>query len=490
MPANPPTPMADKILQMFKFTTQEGKSFNDMATAGQREIMEVILNRGMQGIDRWFNRIHLMAHTRYGKSLAVAAATAVRASVKKEKWAIVAPTKDQAQIIMDYLIYFSINDPIISQLLKTSAKQLKNEHLTQRRSRSHITYINDGEVRVYAAGQVMGHGAPNVIQDEAGLLDNNEDSKSFRMLGDSTDNFFIKIGNPWFSNDQATGEEHHFYQSYKDPDYYQIDIPIERGIAEGRVTDKFHAEVKGKPNYEILYKNIFPDSNRVDKDGYYPLFTHSLLKRCMVEPGEFQSVGSERLGADPADGGENESVIATKSFNLARVIWRSTQHDNLQVADEVALRGKTIDDWFLDKQGVGSGTVRKLQRRAEYFRKVNPINAGDTECLKLLPKEEHAEQYFNLRAYIFWNMKLWAEQGNKIEKCEGIEKQLMALKYRNSKNGKIVIISKEELRKRGIFDLGLVDAISFTFAPKTKKVVPQNQQVTGGVEPYYPNLGL
>lgn len=491
MIANIKTPTADKILQTFTFTTQVGKTFNDFATQGQKLIMECILNRGIQVEDKFFNRVHLMAHTRYGKSIAVAAAVAVRASVKCEKWAIVAPTKDQAQIIMDYLLFFSVNDPIISALLAddVSASKIKKEQLTQRRSRSHLTYINGGEVRVYSPGQAMGQGAPNVVEDEAGLLSNNEDSKLFRMIGDDMDNFFIKIGNPWYSSDQETGQEHHFFSSFKDPNYFQIDIPIEQGIIDGRVTEKFHEEVKGKPNYDVLYRNVFPDNEKVDKDGYYPLFSHALLKRAMVEPFTVESVGNERLGADPADGGENESVIATRSMNLAKIIWRSTQHNNLQVADEVAMRGATIDDWFIDKQGVGSGTVRKLQERAEYFRKVNPINAGDVEALKNLPKEEHGEQFFNLRAYIFWSMRKWCEEGNKIERIEGLEKQLMALKYRNSKNGKIVIISKEELRKRGIDDLGLVDAISFTFAPKTKKAVMQHTQVVGGVKPYYPDLG-
>lgn len=484
------TPVADKMLQAFTFVTQEGKNFNEVVTPGQRLIMECILNRGMQGADRWFNRIHLMAHTRYGKSMAVGAAVAVRASVKKEKWAIVAPTKEQAQIIMDYVLHFSINDPIISRLLMVSANKINQEYLTQRRSRGHITYKNKGEVRVYAMGQTMGQGARNVVEDEAGLIDNHNDSKIFRMLGDDTDNFLIKIGNPWFSVDQDTGSEHHFFLSYTDPAYYHIDIPIQQGILEGRVTEEFHSEVMKKPNYSILYQNTFPDSEKVDSDGYYPLFPQSLLKRAFVQPGEFESVGSERLGADPADSGENESVIATRSFNLAKIVWRSKTHTNLQVSDEIAIKGKYIEDWFIDKQGVGSGTVRKLQERAEYFRKTNPVNAGDTQCLKEMQKSEHAEQFYNLRSYIFWNLKLWLEQGNKIEECPGLRTQMNAVKYKNAPNGKILIISKDELRKRGIDDLGLLDAITFTFAPKTKKIMPQNQEVVGGVEPYYPDLGI
>lgn len=485
------TPKTDKILQTFTFQTKEGLVFNNIITQGQKEIMEIILCRGIESLEGiWHSRVHCMAHTRYGKSMSIAAAVAVRSSMKKEPWAIVAPTKDQSQIIMDYLLYFSTNDPIISALLTVDARQISNERLTQRRSRSHITYLSGGEVRTYSADQTMGFGAANIVEDEAGLISNTQDSKIFRMLGDSTDNFLFKVGNPWDSVDQTTGEEHHFYGSYKDPKYYQIDIPVERGIAEGRVDEEYHDEVKKKPNYSILYKNTFPDTERRDKDGYIPLLGHATIKRALVEPGTISPVGTEMLGGDPADGGDNESVIAKRSMNLARIVFKSTSTDCLSFADDIATHGNDIDEWFVDKQGVGAGTIRKLQTQARYFRKLNPVNGGDNKPLKNLPKEEAGEQFLNLRAYIFWKLKLWVESGGKIEKVEGIEKQLLALKYKNNKSGKVIIISKDELHKRQVHDLGLVDAISFTFAPKVKKVQPQNQKVMGGVEPYYPSLGL
>jgi len=305
------TTKTEKILQTFTFKTKEGILFSDEAAQGQREIMECILRReAPDGSGR--KRIHVMAHTRYGKSMAVGAAVAVRAAVKKEPWAIIAPTKEQAQIIMDYVIYFAINDPIIRNLLKTDAKILQEERLTQRRSRDHITFLDGGEVRTFAAGTTMGHGAPNLVLDEAGLIDNNTESRIFRMLGDSTDNFIIKIGNPWFSIDYKSGEPHHFYNSFSDEDYYLIDIPVNRGIAEGRVTEGFHKEVQKKANYDVLYLNVFPDTAEADPQGYYPLFGHKLVKEMLVEPHSIPPTGKPILGADPADGGSNESVIAKR----------------------------------------------------------------------------------------------------------------------------------------------------------------------------------
>lgn len=484
-----PTPTADKILQIYTFRTKEGIIFNDVITYGQKLIMEVILNRGISYEQKLYTRIHLMAMTRYGKSLAVAAGVCVRASAKGEPWAIVAPTKEQSLIIMDYVVQFSVNDPIISSLLKVNAQTLNNERLTQRRSRNHITYIKGGEVRVFSADQTMGFGSKNVIEDEAGLITNKQDSKIFRMLGDNAqDSFFVKIGNPWDSTDQETGEEHHFYSSFQDENYFTVDINVDYAISEGRITEEFKAEVSKKPNFSVLYENIFPDRTRKDAQGFMPLLTHAFIKRAMVKPGTVESVGNKKLGIDPADGGENESVIADRSMNLARIVLKTTSLNNIELAAEVPKFGQNIEDWFFDKQGVGAGTVRTLQANAMYYRKINAINTGLPLPDEIKDPDAHA-QFLNLRAYICWQLKMWVEQGGKIEESDGFEKQLAAVKYKNAGNGKVVIISKDELRKRGIDDLGQFDAISLTFAPKTKKVVIANQKVVGGVKPYYPNVG-
>lgn len=480
------TPKADAVLKMFTFVTKEGIVFNDSATHSQRVIIEIILNRGINNESmQWINRVHLMAYTRHGKSLAIAVGVSVRAATKHEPWAIVAGTAPQSLIIMDYILHFCVNDPILVSLLATDAKILRAEHLTQRRARNHITFLNGGEIRTFHSKATMGFGCKNVVEDEAGLISNDEHSRVFRMLGDSMDNFLLKVGNPWFSVDETTGQEHHFFASFTDPAYFCIDIPVEQGIAEGRVNEKYHNEVKTKPNYDILYKNTFPGTEQTDSEGYTPLLSHATIKRALVEPKSIESAGDEKLAADPADAGENESVIAKRSMNLARIVFRSTETNCLQFADKIANNGNDIEDWWVDKQGVGTGTVNKLLENAKYFRKVNPVNTG----LPVPKNIKGGEQFLNMRAYIFWNMKIWVEQGNYIEKTPGIEKQLMALKYRNNQAGKIVIISKEKLQKRKIFDLGLVDAISMTFCPKTKKAVPATTTPSEGVQPYYPDLG-
>lgn len=478
------TPATDKILQTFTLKTQEGFILTPENTAqGQKEIAECILNRKSPDGK---NKIHVMAHTRYGKSIIVGACVAIRAAVKKEKWAIVAPTKEQAQIIMDYVLFFSVNDPVISQLLKTDAKILQQERLTQRRSRDHITYLNGGEVRTFSAKQTMGFGAPNLVLDEAGLTEDSDEAKAFRMLGDNPQDFFvIKIGNPFHNN--------HFKQAFLDSSYHHINIDSKRGLAEGRLSQAILDEQKSKPHYDVLYNNLFPDAESRDKYGYLPLFSHKFLLAHSVQEGNITPFGERKVGIDPNDEGANEGVICSRWANMARLDVAQTGYDPLSIADEAA---KIVDAemFYADKQGVGSGTVRRLEQAAETKRKTVPVNAGEKLSKEdRLPQGENPKRYANQRAYLFWQLHTWLEGGGKLIYDEEWIKQLLAIKYKDDESGAIQIIPKKLLRTEyyNIQDLGRADALSFTFSPKRPRVFVMPQGATNkGVEPYYPDIGI
>lgn len=463
-----PTPKTDKLLQVHRFITKEGLIYNDVITPWQKVIMETIITRkAPDGSGK--NRIHIMAHTRYGKSLAVGAAVALRAAIKAEPWAIVAGTKEQAQIIMDHVIQFSSHDPILKALLVQNTDNI----IKDRKKRTFITFANGGEVRAYTTGTdgslIMGQGCVNVVQDESALISDNANSKVERMLGDNPhDNFMVKIGNPFHNN--------HFRDAFLDEDYFHINIDHNVGLEEGRLTEKFLEERRKKPNFSVLYQNLFPDEASMDEKGFLPMFTHSMLERAYTEPNSTPKAGSSIVGVDPADGGDNESVICKRWINVAEVVLKSTEHNSVTLAGEIPQHAVDSFQVNIDTIGVGSGTVNTLKYQSGIKRLIKAIRAGD----KVPEKTENRELFANLRAYMFWQAKLWLEQGGKLVRDEGF-KQLLAVKYKTNTSGRIQIISKDELHKRGVHDLGVADAFSFTFAPK--KLVVTNNTVKGGVDP-------
>lgn len=477
------TPLADLVLSLYHFETKEGFVLDGKSAAhGHKVIMECILGRRapIGQIEPLLNnegfavlkRVHLMAHTRYGKSLAIAAAVCVRSSSKHEPWAIVAGTKDQAQIIMDYVIQFSVNDPILKRLL-VNEKEIKIERLTQRRKRDHLTYKMGGEIRAYGAGKdgtaVMGQGCPNVIEDESALINDNTQSKIFRMLGDHMDNFYMKVGNPFFNN--------HFKEAYLSEDYFHINIDFRQGIIDGRLNEKFVSECKTKPNFGVLYENLFPDAELMDEKGYLPLFTHSMIEKAQVEENEIKPWGACKDGCDPADSGSNESIICRKWTNLIKVIYQNAQVDNIQFATEIAVRGYDSDEWLIDTVGVGSGTYNLLKTQTSTKHKA--ISFKGSAGIPDEVQKKDINQFYNLRAYCFWQLKLYLETGGKLVRHPDWKK-LLQVKYRTS-GTKILVISKDELRKDpyNIDDLGVPDAASMCFAPLRKTVASTG--VRGGV---------
>ena len=495
------TPVTDNALQVYTLKTNDGVFLNETITWGQKQLLEILLNRGvtpaMLGMEEEefvktygtnkISKVHVMAHTRFGKSLIIGAGLAIRASLKKEKWANIAPTKDQAQIIMDYMTTISTNDPIISSTLVTSKHVIETERLTQRRSRDHLTFKGGGEITTHNSTSTMGFGSKNIILDEAGLVTDEEESKIYRMLGDNaTDFFYMKIGNPWYNN--------HFKHSADDETYFHINFTYEDGIEMGRLTEEFLTEARKKPNFGVLYENKFPDVDGEDKYGWRPLISQRDLDNAQVEAGE--GFGDILLGGDPAGGGTNNAVIVKRQDKYAKILFSEPGIMPLAFADEMARRARDLEAsrMIYDEQGVGKGTKERLEGNKETKRLSVAVNSAKPINEKDAPGED-VKSFFNGRAYIFWKVKTWIEAGGRLEKDERW-KNLLKVKYRIH-NGKVQIISKKELKEKyGIDDLGESDALSYTFFPGKPNYYHQpewtgDQSVdVGGVAPLYPDIGI
>ena len=70
-----------------------------------------------------------------------------------------------------------------------------------------------------------------------------------RMLGDNTDNFMVKIGNPFRRN--------HFLKSYQSDNYHKIFIDWRQAIEEGRFTPEFVEEMQEQAFFDIFMRSSF-----------------------------------------------------------------------------------------------------------------------------------------------------------------------------------------------------------------------------------------
>lgn len=420
---------------------------------------------------RKYKRIHLMAHTRFGKSMTVALAVLLRVATFPEKWSIIAPSSDKARIIMDYIIQHAFdNDYIKNKLIIDKGESI--ESLRRKRTKDRINFKHSdgtlGEVFIIGvdasnsqkAGEAaMGFGASNVILDEAALVGDEIEGKVFRMLADNAeDYFYCKIGNPFTRG--------HFLKDTRDSNVFCRNIDSKIGLAEGRLTEEYLSIARQKPNFDILFDNIFPPADMVDKDGWSQLLTDDEIEAAMVDvlPPLF---GTKRIGLDVAESGNNFNVYVLRAENAA-VVARKDLEKNLMitVGNTIQMCAKLdipYDEVFIDAIGVGSGVV---DRFTEQRMNVKGIKVSNSPLDKV--------NFYNLRAESYWRVREWIKAGGKLKRHNDWW-QLAAIKYKvRDSSGNMVIMSKDDMRKRGIESPDVADALMLTFAfPKSHAVQAQ-----------------
>lgn len=451
-------------LETFDFRDDTGKSIE--WTDGQLEIIDCIVNRSSPDGK---NRVEIIASTRYGKSIAVSAGVLIRAVTKPEKWGIVAGTKDKARIIQDYNIMFALNNPMIrTQLVSDEAL----DRMRMKKSQDELGFRRKGSIKVFSAdasrvnqvsNSLMGFGSPNIIEDESALIPDVLQAKVMRMLGDSTDNFMVKIGNPFNRN--------HFHRTWNSDRYYKIFIDYERGLAEGRYTEDYIKEMMEEPLFSILYGCLFPEEGTLDEKGWMQLLTETELERSLVD--EEPMIGDRKLGGDVAGGGRNYSVMVIRSTNVASIVYKENEPDTMIYAGKVVSiadnYGVSKKDISVDKVGVGKGATDRIHEMIEYD---VGVSGGESPIQN--------DRFVNLRAEMYWRVREWVLHGGKLERHNDWY-QLTKVKWKpQDGTGRIIIMSKQQMLKDGVDSPDIADSLSLTFSKPDLPPSYRQQYNTGG----------
>lgn len=439
---------------------------------GQNELFDCIFYRSGPSGEK---RIHAETHTQYGKSDVAAMAVLTRASTFAEKWPIVAPSQPKARIIMSYVIkHLFENEYTLSRFRIDEGESL--DRLRRERSKNRLTFNVGGnqvsEIFILSAESrlkrdedvgdaLMGFGAPNLVMDEAALIGDKAEAKAMRMVGGHVPNdFVIKIGNPFKRN--------HFLASFEDASYYKIIVDYERGIHEGRLTQEFIEEMRGKPFFRVLYECKFPEAEAIDDRGWSPILSDDDIERAMADTEEVKHAGERRLGADIARTGENFTTFVLRSMNVAEVVLKAHSPDLTGTAGRVVLtteEQKVIpENTFIDMVGVGAGVYDYLREQAKNYR---GVNVG-------LPALEDS-RYANLRAEAYWRMREWIKKGGKLKPHEDWM-QLTKIRYKPDHRGRIRVMSKDEMRALGIDSPDVADALMLTFARREHADMERRKQ--------------
>ena len=415
-----------------------------------------------------YARVHIEAFTRFGKSLAIACGTLMRITTFPEPFSIVAGTQEQSGIIMGYIIDHTFDNQYFSDKFKLDPgetaemiRRFKNKKKMNFVVESKRTSVSKkdllGEVFITNAKGALGFGAKNVILDEAPLVTEEEEALVFRMLGDDPkESFYFKIGNSWASP--------HFDRSRADPNYFHMKVDWKTGLKEGRISIDQVEEARPKPFFGVLYECKVPLRDTADGQGWMPLLTRDDIDKALVD--ESAPFGVNKLGGDVAGGGRNFSTVVQRHMNVAKLLLKNQDPDTMNFAEAVLnfrhgqLAG--MDGIFIDSTGIGKGASDILMKEIQ-----GVIGFNGAEKPK---REPDQNKYINIRAMCFWRLREWILAGGKLvkgeESLENTWYQLTTVKYRKSlerMRGKLQIMSKEEMQKRGLPSPDVADGIMMTF---------------------------
>ena len=316
-----------------------------------------------------------------------------------------------------------------------------------------------------SADQFQGFHSPNmfIVVDEAeGVDDDIYEAIEGIMTADAPR--LLLIGNPTTTSGVFRRAFHEERRLYHTITISALDSP---NVATGRVVFPGLAsaqwvqerrEVWGEDNpiYRARVLGEFPDN------AENSLISLSNIERAArhtdgatVEVPGAAAPDQVVLGVDVARFGGDRSVMLHRRGNTVLDIQTLQGMDTMQVANWVAnaMRRINPDRVYVDEIGVGAGVVDRLREQGLRVTGVNVAHAARQKDI-----------FLNRRAEGYWRLRdLFTEGDISIPQDNQLMGELAAMRYEFDKRGRLLMESKEDMRKRGIPSPDKADALMLAF---------------------------
>lgn len=242
---------------------------------------------------------------------------------------------------------------------------------------------------------------------------------------------------------------------------------------------------------KLLEKGIKPEDDRdycidvlgiVPKQsatiaGYYRLFSDDLIEKVLAPVSPIDSPeyrARPAAGVDPAGEGKDDAVGVLRGFKWAKEIFKQSTSNG----DSISQATCTMLDQnpallpirvFVDSFGVGHDVGQKvLANSGEKNRyDISPVLVGQT-CEK-----PYDEKYINLRAMLYDAMRIWFQNGGRIEtnSPDGWKRELRSIYVKKTNTTKLQVMSKAEMERNGLKSPNMVDALSLSFVDDAWRII-------------------
>jgi len=168
------------------------------------------------------------------------------------------------------------------------------------------------------------------------------------------------------------------------------------------------------------------------------------------------------LGGDIARYGDDESVSGLRRGPKVEILWRKKKIDLMTIAGLYVqdIKKYKPEKVKLDADGIGAGVVDRLKEQGY---SIMEIHSGG--------KARDPEKFKNIKAEIYWGFRERLLDGNvDLPALPELQAQLTSCLYKINSAGQIEIVSKEEMKKKGLISPDIAETVIYAFATHTSSV--------------------
>ena len=258
------------------------------------------------------------------------------------------------------------------------------------------------------------------------------------------------FGNP-------TRNSGYFRETFRDNkhrwDNFQIDSRDVEGAINVKLTEQW-AEDYGEDSdfFKVRVKGVFPSAGSaqfIDSESIDLAFGRHLRSD------EFGSA-PVILGVDVARYGDDSSVIMLRQGLMSKKLADYKGMDLMTLANRVAeYEDETNANAVFIDVGMGAGVIDRLRQLGR-----NPIEVS-------FGGKSNNKQFANKRSEMWNSIKQWLKSGGALPRESELRKELIAQEYCFKGNtDKILMVSKEDMKKITKKSSDFADALALTFAEK------------------------
>ncbi len=172
------------------------------------------------------------------------------------------------------------------------------------------------------------------------------------------------------------------------------------------------------------------------------------------------------LGIDVARGGADNNVIVARRGDDAKTISALTipgteTRDSMRLVARIVTHVADLkpDAVFIDATGVGGPVADRLRQLG--------VNAID---INFAGKADNERRYANIRAQMWWKLREAIKNTLTLPDHNTLEQELTTPEYSLDSKDRILLESKETMKKRGLASPDYADALALTYAMPVLKL--------------------